>query len=166
MKYVLKNRLTGKYLTKTVDGATFGKLENAIQLDDLNAHALVKVFAECEVEAYKPASSPERLARRLTHKYNDGHSHLDRWHNLGTFAGISAEVIHDNGESYEVKLTVNVDLGSKYRTANVINALLDSVESACTCEHDCCGHYRRSGHSATHIDGNTYEVVVSAHRNI
>ena len=102
---------------------------------------------------------------RLTHGYNSGWSHLDKWHSLGEARVIANGKRRENFDSYRLLQIVEV-IAPGYRHKNVIRALQETMSYGCRCEHDCCGHF--SGYPARirKLKTGKYAVMMSGSRNV
>ena len=100
------------------------------------------------------------LYKRLTHKYADGWSYLDKSLYIGTARSLGQKTMKEDGESKTVLALFLVN--SKARVPNVKEAFYDTLRSGCRCEHDCCGHWQSSVSKVRHL-GNGLYVVRSSH---
>lgn len=83
------------------------------------------------------------LQERLTHSYNNGWQHLDKWGDGGWFHILSQSApIYDEddfyGEDWSRYMRIKAPYGMPRDTVKRI--LNSSFQRSCTCEHDCCGH--------------------------
>jgi hypothetical protein len=105
------------------------------------------------------------LERRLTHRYNVGWSHLDDNEEVGTARVVSSRTKRNDGESQRVFSLLLVKSGEGEQS--IKDAIRDTMQSGCRCEHDCCGHWQSSVSRVRRIKGgNVYAVLQSAYRNI
>lgn len=112
---------------------------------------------------------PMDLFVRLSHKYVDGWSYLDKSHNLGEGMVTHAKPKRwdASGDYCRQLLIVSPDeTAARYRPINIIRAIRDSFTSACRCEHDCCGHVHSSPSRVRPMPGNRYAVLIDGCRNV
>lgn len=110
-------------------------------------------------------STKIELEIRRTFNYNAGWSHLDKWESLGTKRLIGKAKESNDGESYSGTLLylVNSDASKE----DIKEALLEGERHACTCEHDCCGHFFGSASNARNFpNSKMWAVKISGHMNI
>lgn len=105
------------------------------------------------------------LERRLTHRYNVGWSHLDDIEYVGTARLVSSHTKHNDGESQRVFSLLLVTSGEDEQS--IKDAIRDTMQSGCRCEHDCCGHWQTSVDRVRRIKGgNCFAVLQSSYRNV
>lgn len=106
----------------------------------------------------------QELSARLTWQYTQGWSHLEKWHVLGRFSVLLSRPRRVNGDSARQLIVVEVNAPG-YRDANVRRAIHDTIRFACTCEHDCCGHWQGGAHKVRRLKENRYAVWVASYIN-
>lgn len=104
------------------------------------------------------------LEKRLTHKYNQAYAYLDDSTHIGTAKHLTSKTKGDD----ESKRTFSLFLvTSNESETDVRDALRDTLASACSCEHDCCGHWQTHVSNVRRIKGSKlYAVMQVSNRNI
>lgn len=103
------------------------------------------------------------LQERLTHSYNDGWQHLDKWGEGGTFHVLktSKRVYDENdsrGEYWSTYITIKQPRNMPH---DLVERILESAfRYSCKCEHDCCGHISTWVRSAKHIKRREWRVEI------
>jgi hypothetical protein len=105
------------------------------------------------------------LERRITHRYNEGWSHLDQHEYIGTARVLSRKP--HGSEDYESKKTFSLLLvTSKEPLESIKEAIEDTFRHACRCEHDCCGHIQSRVNRVRRLKSGLWAVIESHSRNI
>jgi hypothetical protein len=115
-----------------------------------------------------PTPEAFTLSARLSHKYVNGWSNLDRWHYIGDARPIPtgrASRWDENGESFRRFELLEVNAGNT-RPDNVKRAIMDTMQTGCRCEHDCCGHVQSYVSAVRRLDSNLYAATVRGYRNV
>ena len=102
------------------------------------------------------------LRERLTHKYRDGYSELDRWDAIGTVKVLAPKRVrepenYDDGGEVQFRVIAPAALA----TRDLSDAIYQEFSgTSCQHEHDCCGCalYRAD---VTRVARREYSVVVS-----
>lgn len=104
--------------------------------------------------------------KRLTRKYRSGWSHLDEAVYIGTFKQLQRKLFHVDRHDENRIYLFNVITPKGLKSADVRDALYDSYEYGCKCEHDCCGHWFGWAFDVKKIKPNEWSVKQSVGRNI
>lgn len=112
--------------------------------------------------------STVELEVRLTHKYNDGWSYLDKHEYVGQAQAIAATKQKGDDEYWRNTLLVKVVDCHGVEPETIATALEDSFSGGrCQHEHDCCGCVRTSVNNVRPLrDGIHYALSMSYSRNI
>lgn len=121
---------------------------------------------------------------RITHRYNVGWAHLDRFEPIGSLnftpqRETSCSYDGDVARVTQARLPLAFleaarkvwrEHADKHEGRRVPFKrwlgwqIGDSFDSGCRCEHDCCGHYQYRG--SARIEGRRVFVLVTACRNV
>lgn len=96
--------------------------------------------------------------------YRAGYKHLDDWEDIGEYEEYIGEPTEDDGESKEFPVIARVESDESHDT--VVEALQDMAQNACTCEHDCCGHWFEYARAFEWIDPTHVKYTIAARRNV
>lgn len=89
------------------------------------------------------------LQERLTHNYNNGWQHLDKWGDGGWFHILSESAPAYPDATYNEHWSRYLRIKAPYgMPRNTVERILNSsFQRSCACEHDCCGHvFTSTGH--------------------
>ncbi len=119
--------------------------------------------------APRPAPPPEPfpLSVRLTHKYNEGWSSLDRWMAVTMALCVKSKPpkVDDYDGSFSQLLLVKVE-PCGFRQDNIVRAIESTMTRSCRCEHDCCGHVHSSVSKVRKIARDLFAVRIAGCRNL
>lgn len=109
-----------------------------------------------------------RLQRRQTRRYREAYSHLDQWEQIGTAEIIRSTKtkIASDGNRHAYLSLIKVKAEPDATPVEIADAILDTYQQECRCEHDCCGHMFGGARHAKHLRGDLYAVKMSFHRNV
>lgn len=112
------------------------------------------------------------LDLRITHKYQSGWSHLDKWTTVGTFDVLNRykpvrdEDASDASDAGSTVLMLNVQPEPDIDTETVRQAIRDTFGgSTCTHEYDCCGCVSNYVADLARIDDTRWFVQIRHLRN-
>ena len=107
------------------------------------------------------------LSRQLTHRYNAAWSHLNEFEIVGTARAVGSKAFgkpDPDGDSGRTLLFLMVT--SKAQEEAIREAIADTLQRSCRCEHDCCGHWQTSVSKARRLQGGMWAVLQSSYRNV
>lgn len=117
------------------------------------------------VDRADPPPEPFSLSTRITHRYNVGWSHLDKWHDMGTARVVDMGKRRESEETYRQTQIIEVKAPG-YRPRNIMRALRETLSFGCRCEHDCCGHYFGGPTHIRPLGKDLYAVIIKASMNV
>jgi hypothetical protein len=106
------------------------------------------------------------LSRQLTHRYNAAWSHLNESEDVGTARAIVCKdwgKPDPHGESRRTLLILCVS--STEPDEAVEEAIGDTLQYSCRCEHDCCGHSQTYVGKTRRLRGGMWAVIQSSFIN-
>jgi hypothetical protein len=107
------------------------------------------------------------LSRQTTRRYNAAWSHLDESEDVGMARAIISKDWgkHDpHGESRRTLIILCVS--SQSDEEEVREAIEDTLQYSCRCEHDCCGHWQHSISKARRLRSGMWAIIQSSYRNV
>lgn len=148
-------------------GRKHGRVVRLLGLGKRKQYLLEHFQLVVNVPRADPPPDPFSLSCRLTHRYNTGWNHLDKWHDIGQarIVDLGKRRDEDHGESYRQLQVIEVKAPG-YRPRNVIRALHETLRFGCRCEHDCCGHYFGGASRIRPLGKNRYAVLIRASMNV
>ena len=106
------------------------------------------------------------LSRQTTHRYNAAWSHLDESEDVGMARAIITKEWgkpDPHGESRR-SLTI-LFVVSQASEEEIREAIEDTLQFSCRCEHDCCGHVQTSVSKARRLRSGMWAVIQSSFIN-
>ena len=104
---------------------------------------------------------------RTTCRYAIGWDHLNDWRYVGRFSVLNHGLptyTDKYGDSWEYVVTIKAPKGV---SQSDVEAVANShFNTACRCEHDCCGHVRTHGRYLRHAKRREHLVLISCYRNV
>jgi hypothetical protein len=107
------------------------------------------------------------LSRRLTFRFNAAWSHLDESEDVGTARALTVKPFGKEDPHGEAKRTLSVMLIHTQADEEAVReAIAETLQYSCRCEHDCCGHWQTSVSRVRRLRGGMWAVMQSSYRNV
>lgn len=108
------------------------------------------------------------LSRRLTFRYNAAWASLDESEEVGTARVLSRKDFGRPDPHGESKRTLSLmSVCAREATEEAVReAICETLQYSCRCEHDCCGHWQTSVSRARKLGGGLWAVLMSSYRNV
>lgn len=105
------------------------------------------------------------LERQLSRKYRAAYAYLNPSEHVGS-ARVLARKPHGKGDDESARSFSLLIVNSKDTPDNIMSAIRDTMQHACQCEHDCCGHMQSFVSRIRRLKSGLYAVIESHYRNI
>ena len=81
---------------------------------------------------------------------------------------VASFLLHMQERGFTCAFVNNGDEDEKVKTIHeaIEHAIQDTMQQACTCEHDCCGHVRSYVSRVRRLKSGLYAVIENHYRNV